>query len=178
MALEVGSRLRRDLAMRQLVSFSVLVMISITLPAVARVALAQPWQTYDTSNGEWRSYAGDVGGKKYSPLDQIDASNFADLEIAWEWWSVDTLVSRSTPGGGEWWAPLGTVVESLVEEDPELYRPGHPPLASRLQATPLMVGGVLYFNTPHFRRGSRSMHRPARPSGSSTRRSTRRGRRR
>ena len=134
--------------MRQLVSFSVLVMISITLPAVARVALAQPWQTYDTSNGEWRSYAGDVGGKKYSPLDQIDASNFADLEIAWEWWSVDTLVSRSTPGGGEWWAPLGTVVESLVEEDPELYRPGHPPLASRLQATPLMVGGVLYFNTP------------------------------
>ena len=40
---------------------------------------AGPWQTYDTSNGEWRSYAGDVGGKKYSPLDQIDASNFADL---------------------------------------------------------------------------------------------------
>ena len=25
---------------------------------------AGPWQTYDTSNGEWRSYAGDVGGKK------------------------------------------------------------------------------------------------------------------
>ena len=67
--------------MRQLLSFSVLVLIAITLPAVARVALAQPWQTYDTSNGEWRSYAGDIGGKKYSPLDQIDASNFADSRL-------------------------------------------------------------------------------------------------
>ena len=107
-----------------------------------------PWQTYDTSNGEWRSYAGDVGGKKYSPLDQIDASNFTDLEIVWEWTSVDNRLSRSMPSGGEWSAPLDTIVESLVEENPDLYRPGHSPLASRLQATPLMVGGVLYFNTP------------------------------
>ena len=121
--------------------------------AVVDVAQAQtgstgPWQTYDTSNGEWRSYAGDVGGKKYSPLDQIDASNFTDLEIAWEWTSVDNRLSRSMPGGGEWSAPLDTIVESLVKENPDLYRPGHSPLASRLQATPLMVGGVLYFNTP------------------------------
>ena len=48
-----------------------------------------PWQTCDTSGGEWRSYAGDVRGTKYSPPDQIDARNFADLEIAWEWTSVD-----------------------------------------------------------------------------------------
>ena len=26
-----------------------------------------PWQTYDTSGGEWRSYAGSIGGQKYSP---------------------------------------------------------------------------------------------------------------
>ncbi len=109
---------------------------------------AGPWQTYDTSNGEWRSYAGDIGGKKYSPLDQIDAGNFADLEIAWEWTTVDRLVSRTTPDGGEWWAPLDTVVDSLVADTPDLYRPGHRPLPTRLQATPLMVGGVLYFNTP------------------------------
>ncbi len=109
---------------------------------------AGPWQTYDTSNGEWRSYAGDIGGKKYSPLDQIDADNFADLEIAWEWTTVDRLVSRTSPDGGEWWAPLDTIVDSLVADTPDLYRPGHRPLLSRLQATPLMVGGVLYFNTP------------------------------
>ena len=40
-----------------------------------------PWQTYGTENGEWRSYAGDIGGRKYSALDQIDASNFNNLEI-------------------------------------------------------------------------------------------------
>jgi quinoprotein glucose dehydrogenase len=125
------------------------------LPAIAVVAVigttaadAQPWQTYDTSNGEWRSYAGDIRGTKYSPLDQIDSSNFSNLEVAWEWTSVDRMVSRSTPGGGEWWAPLGTVVDSLVEETPDLYRSSQPPRSSRLQATPLMVGGVLYFNTP------------------------------
>ena len=134
--------------------FSLGFLLTLTLSTVAPAAQAQParstgpWQTYDTSNGEWRSYAGDIGGKKYSPLDQIDASNFADVEIAWEWTSVDALISRSTPGGGEWSAPLDTIVESLVEENPELYRPGHPPLSSRLQATPLMVAGVLYFNTP------------------------------
>ena len=109
---------------------------------------AGPWQTYDTSDGEWRSYAGDVGGKKYSPLDQIDAGNFADLELVWEWMSVDHRISRSTPGGGEWLAPLDTVVDTLIEDTPDLYRPGHRPLLSRLQTTPLMVGGVLYFNTP------------------------------
>ena len=109
---------------------------------------AGPWQTYDTSEGEWRSYAGDVRGTKYSPLDEIDADNFADLEIAWEWTTVDRMVSRSTPGGGEWWAPLDTIVDSLVADTPDLYRPGHRPILSRLQATPLMVGGVLYFNTP------------------------------
>ena len=114
----------------------------------AALAQGQEWQTYGTENGEWRSYAGDIAGTKYSPLDQIDAENFSDLEIAWEWVSVDNFVSRTTPGGGEWWAPLDTIVETLVEETPELYRDSQPPNPSRLQVTPLMVDGVLYFNTP------------------------------
>ena len=109
---------------------------------------AGPWQTYDTSNGEWRSYAGDIRGTKYSPLDQIDASNFNDLEVAWDWMSVDDTVSRTTPGGGEWRAPRDTIIAALVEDTPDLYRASQPPNGSRLQATPLMVGGVLYFNTP------------------------------
>ena len=116
--------------------------------ALPTVGLAQPWQTYDTSNGEWRSYAGDIGGKKYSPLDQIDATNFADLELVWEWTSVDNFVSMTTNDGGEWWAPLDTIVEALEAQTPNLYRTGHRPNPSGLQATPLMVDGVLYFNTP------------------------------
>src|SRR5215471_17731254 len=38
------------------------------------------WRQKDT---EWASYAADVRGTRYRPLDQIDASNFNKLEIAW-----------------------------------------------------------------------------------------------
>jgi quinoprotein glucose dehydrogenase len=34
-------------------------------------------------NGEWRTYGGDTGNTRYSPLDQINASNFGKLEVAW-----------------------------------------------------------------------------------------------
>ncbi len=36
-------------------------------------------------DGEWRHYGGDNGATGYSPLDQIDRQNVADLEIAWRW---------------------------------------------------------------------------------------------
>ncbi|MGQ0737027.1 MAG: outer membrane protein assembly factor BamB family protein [Acidobacteriota bacterium] len=36
-----------------------------------------------TSKGEWPYYTGDVKGTRYSPLDQINASNFSKLEVAW-----------------------------------------------------------------------------------------------
>ena len=54
------------------------------------------------SNGEWRTYGGDLGSTKYSPLDQIDATNFGDLEIAWTWQSADAFMSKTTADGGEW----------------------------------------------------------------------------
>ena len=38
-----------------------------------------------TTDGQWRYYGGDQGGTAYSPLDQIDATNVGDLEIAWSW---------------------------------------------------------------------------------------------
>jgi quinoprotein glucose dehydrogenase len=34
-------------------------------------------------NGEWPTYGGDLGNTRYSPLAQIDASNFNKLKIAW-----------------------------------------------------------------------------------------------
>ena len=35
------------------------------------------------AEGEWRTYGGDLGSTRYAPLDQIDGSNFNDLEVAW-----------------------------------------------------------------------------------------------
>jgi quinoprotein glucose dehydrogenase len=36
-----------------------------------------------TTNGEWRSYGGDIANTRYSPLSQITAENFGELEVAW-----------------------------------------------------------------------------------------------
>src|SRR5258705_10122372 len=36
-----------------------------------------------TKNGEWPHYNGDLRGSRYSPLDQINASNFSKLQVAW-----------------------------------------------------------------------------------------------
>jgi quinoprotein glucose dehydrogenase len=41
-------------------------------------------------NGEWPAYGGDLGHTRYSALDQIDASNFNDLQVAWRF-KVDNL---------------------------------------------------------------------------------------
>ena len=41
------------------------------------------WGQAGARNGEWRSYGGDQGHTKYSPLDQINAENFKTLEVAW-----------------------------------------------------------------------------------------------
>ncbi len=46
-----------------------------------------------TANGEWSTYNGDVRGSRYSPLDQITAANFNDLEVAWRF-KTDNLGSR------------------------------------------------------------------------------------
>jgi quinoprotein glucose dehydrogenase len=36
-----------------------------------------------TKNGEWPHYNADLTGSRYSPLDQVNASNFGKLEVAW-----------------------------------------------------------------------------------------------
>ena len=46
-----------------------------------------------TSKGEWPYYTGDVRGTRFSPLDQINASNFNKLEVAWRF-KTDNLGSR------------------------------------------------------------------------------------
>src|SRR5215470_2319655 len=43
-----------------------------------------------TANGEWPHYTADLKGTRYSPLDQINASNFNKLEVAWRF-KTDSL---------------------------------------------------------------------------------------
>ncbi|MBZ5609185.1 MAG: pyrroloquinoline quinone-dependent dehydrogenase [Acidobacteriia bacterium] len=46
-----------------------------------------------TANGEWPAYAGDLRNYRYSPLEQISASNFSKLEVAWRF-KTDSLGTR------------------------------------------------------------------------------------
>ncbi|HVV45498.1 MAG TPA: PQQ-binding-like beta-propeller repeat protein, partial [Bryobacteraceae bacterium] len=76
------------------------------------VAPAQTQSQTQPGAGEWRYYASDLHSTKYSPLDQINAANAKQLQVAWRWTS-DNYGPR-----------------------PE----------ANMETTPLMIGGVLYFN--------------------------------
>ena len=68
---------------------------------------------------EWRSYGSTAASTKYAPFDQIDAANFAELEIAWTWASTDG---------------------PILAEHPELW-------TMVFEGTPLQVGDRLYIST-------------------------------
>jgi quinoprotein glucose dehydrogenase len=46
-----------------------------------------------TKNGDWPHYTADMRGTRYSPLDQINGSNFNQLEVAWRY-KTDNLGPR------------------------------------------------------------------------------------
>jgi quinoprotein glucose dehydrogenase len=48
---------------------------------------------HQTKDSEWPSYAADLAGTRYRPLDQINASNFSKLEVAWRF-KTDSLGNR------------------------------------------------------------------------------------
>ena len=81
---------------------------------------AQDSSHRELGQGEWREYAGDTYGMKYSPLSQITTGNIDDLRVAWRWPSADRALQRT---------------------DPVLR-------ASRYEDTPLMANGTLYTVTP------------------------------
>jgi quinoprotein glucose dehydrogenase len=61
------------------------------------IVLALSWSAAVTgqgdAKGEWRTYGGDLASRRYSPLDQIDATNFGKLEVAWRF-KTDSMGPR------------------------------------------------------------------------------------
>jgi quinoprotein glucose dehydrogenase len=77
-------------------SVVVLVVLSLGLSAGACTSSSEASSSAalpTTANGDWPHYAADLAGTRYSPLDQIDASNFNDLEVAWRL-KTDNLGTR------------------------------------------------------------------------------------
>ena len=86
--------------------------------AVALTLSAAPVFAQDgAADGEWRAYGADNGATKYSPLDQIDATNVAQLEVAWTRPTVDASILAAAP--------------NLA-------------FSNANRSTPLMVDGVVY----------------------------------
>src|SRR5213083_69152 len=71
--------------------------------ALAALAIGLAWMSArpsgqnaglpSTRTGEWTHYTADVRGTRYSPLDQINASNFNKMEVAWRF-KTDNLGTR------------------------------------------------------------------------------------
>jgi glucose dehydrogenase len=68
---------------------------------------------------EWPTYGGTYASARYSPVDQITRDNVRQLRVAWRWRSPDHEVMARAPN-----------VATYANE-----------------ATPLMVGGILYVST-------------------------------
>ena len=126
----------------------------VAVVAACWMAASPAWAQYGATNGEWRSVGGDIGGTKYSPLDQITAENFGDLEPAWHWKTVDTHLTRSTEVGASR-IPADALFDLLEQEQPDRWTSWDGVRHSRgrpstrgLVATPLMANGVLYLSTP------------------------------
>jgi len=60
--------------------WSRLILMMLIGPALLPPGASAQYRAKDT---EWPSYAADLAGTRYRPLDQINASNFNELEIAW-----------------------------------------------------------------------------------------------
>ena len=61
--------------------------VTVALLGAAGTAAAQ---AQGTTNGEWPTYGGNLSHDRYSPLDQITAENFNELELAWRF-STDSF---------------------------------------------------------------------------------------
>jgi quinoprotein glucose dehydrogenase len=59
--------------------------IGVTATILSLVCALSVAAQQGATGGEWHVYGGDAGHTRYAPLDQIDASNVADLEVAWRW---------------------------------------------------------------------------------------------
>ena len=88
---------------------------ALVLPVAWATTTVQGQSPSAAKVGEWRTYGADLASTRYSPLDQINASNFNNLEVAWRF-KTDGLGPRpefnlqATPlmVGGRLYATAGT----------------------------------------------------------------------
>ena len=76
--------------------------LSLTLTLLLLLPVGISSQERQNPYGEWRYWGADQRSTRYSPLDQINADNFEDLEVAWIWRGDNfgprpDFIQRNTP---------------------------------------------------------------------------------
>ena len=77
---------------RRLASAAAVALLAAWGPATAQT-VGQPYGQPSTAKGDWPMYFADPSGSRYSPLDQINASNFNQLQQTWHF-KTDNLGAR------------------------------------------------------------------------------------
>jgi quinoprotein glucose dehydrogenase len=72
-------------------------LILVLLLALSLTSPSQLFAQTGAIDGEWQAYGGDIGSTKYTPLDQIDASNIDQLQIAWRRPALDSFYTDLNP---------------------------------------------------------------------------------
>ena len=144
MDIRASLRVRRALASAAALALGLAVSRLVIAQAPAPAVRPVP----STATGEWPTYGGDLASTKYSPLDQITGANVSRLRLVWRAPSPDGVLSLTMPDGSEWTADSKTIFAELNRLDPKRWRDGQPPFINNYKATPLMVGGTLFVNTP------------------------------
>ena len=92
--------------------------VVVTIPVSAQEADVSPVteaMLENPADGDWLSWRRTLDGWGYSPLEEIDAGNVGDLQLAWSW-GLEAGVSQTTPlvpDGVMFIANRGTVVHAL-----------------------------------------------------------------
>ena len=69
-----------------------------------------------TRDGDGHHFRNDSAGSRYSPLDQIDGSNFGALELAWRWTSISEEITREYTNSVKpsQFKPIPLMIDGLV----------------------------------------------------------------
>src|SRR4051812_47196985 len=109
------------------IRYALLIGIAAMLPVLAQAPKPNP-------GADWPMYNRDLGGTRYSPLTQINATNVANLKMAWSYRLSNPAAPRgaapatSAPGGGARGGGRGAA----------------PVPTANPEATPIVVNNIMY----------------------------------
>lgn len=124
-------------------SFTAGLLVAVPLLSAGCGVAPEPEVGADTADVEWTHYAGDAGGSKYSPLDQIHRGNVARLKVAW--------TARTGDFQGLEMATTGHVGAGAADPGASGACASCHGSTIRFETTPLMRDGTVYLSTPQNR---------------------------